>query len=559
METGSAAGVSAVREKSHSSRENLGFYRPPPIRERASHIGPPGVFRLDASGDFCLKQPALKLARLCMETVPSPDFPSFAELYVISDLHLGGAPGHQIFERGAQASTFIKSLAAKPPESAVGLVINGDLVDFLAEENATWFDPEGAIPKLERIAGDDAFRPVFDALRSFTATPGRHLAITLGNHDLELALPWVRQRFLEMLGKDEAARGRITLAFEGAGYRCRVGPAEVLCIHGNEVDEWNVTDHEQIRRIGREITQGRCASVWKPNAGTRMVIEVMNEIKRDHPFVDLLKPEFGAVVPTLLHLAPHLAMKIADVARVGLRMKWDDLRMRAGFLSGEVVAEKGERPQWEPAREDVLRRFLGGAGGVGATNAGLTAEDLMAQVEAQFEQGRTPLDLIQPGEDGAKLGWTLAVWKKWTGKSDAEILRAAIDGVQRDQSFKPDVADETFRRLDEKMGANLDYVIAGHTHLRRALRRTRGSGHYYNTGTWVRLIQLTKEQLKSEPAFKKIYASLQATKMADLDNSEHIMRVPTAACIQGNGSGCLYQIGEKGEMTEVKDSRFPRK
>ena len=131
----------------------------------------------------------------------------------------------------------------------VALVINGDMVDFLAEPGAEAFDPGGAIQKLDRIAGDAAFAPVWKALKKFVRTKDRRLIITLGNHDLELALPWVREHLLGLIaGDDDAARGRVVLAFDGTGFLCRVGNATVLCLHGNEVDDWNVTDFETIPR-----------------------------------------------------------------------------------------------------------------------------------------------------------------------------------------------------------------------------------------------------------------------------------------------------------------------
>src|SRR4029077_9541031 len=129
----------------------------------------------------------------------------------------------------------------------------------------------------------------------------RSLIINLGNHDLELALPWVREHLLDVLAGDSlTARGRITLFFDGTGFRCEVGTAQILCLHGNEVDPWNVADYEAIRRIGRDFYQGRTVEPWIPNAGTQLVIEVMNALKRRYPFVDLLKPEAQAGVATLL-------------------------------------------------------------------------------------------------------------------------------------------------------------------------------------------------------------------------------------------------------------------
>ena len=41
--------------------------------------------------------------------------------------------------------------------------------------------------------------PVWKALKKFVRTKDRRLIITLGNHDLELALPWVREHLLGLI------------------------------------------------------------------------------------------------------------------------------------------------------------------------------------------------------------------------------------------------------------------------------------------------------------------------------------------------------------------------
>ncbi len=479
--------------------------------------------------------------------------PCFDELHVISDLHLGGINGRQIFNAGEVAGAFIRDLAARPTERKVCLVINGDLVDFLAEPAATWFDPEGAVARLERIATDAAFAPVFSALAALVRTAGRSLAITLGNHDFELALPWVRERLLALLTDgDEAARSRITLAFDGAGFRCQVGSASVLCVHGNEVDEWNVTDHEQIRRIGRDIVQGRMAEPWKPNAGTRLVVEVMNAIKHDYPFVDLLKPETQAAIPALLTVKPSLAGKIAEIARVALRMKWDAAKMRFGFLSAEnpLPGERSVAPtpmrvmetpsgvggEWhgaQPTDDQVLRRFLGPAfPDSSAPGRNADAASLLARAEDHMENKRSPLDLLESLDGDARLGAMAAAWKRLTGSNQAEVLRAALDGIRNDRSFVLEEPDETFKRLDALMGPCLRFVIAGHTHLRRALRRTVGGGFYYNTGTWARLMTITPEQIKADADALHIFEALKVPSLAELDQTEYVVRHLTGACIE---------------------------
>lgn len=68
------------------------------------------------------------------------------QVYVISDLHLGGAPGKtgdpkdrgfRMMQQPDRLADFIDELVAKPKSpSAIELVINGDFVDFLAEPDS---------------------------------------------------------------------------------------------------------------------------------------------------------------------------------------------------------------------------------------------------------------------------------------------------------------------------------------------------------------------------------------------------------------------------------------
>ena len=102
--------------------------------------------------------------------------PQFQELSVISDLHMGGekrdGKNFQIFKQGDVLGKLITGLANKK-NGKIGLVINGDMVDFLAEPNPKYFDPDGAIAKLDRIADDASFKPVWMALKNFVAQSDR--------------------------------------------------------------------------------------------------------------------------------------------------------------------------------------------------------------------------------------------------------------------------------------------------------------------------------------------------------------------------------------------------
>lgn len=488
-------------------------------------------------------------------SIPSDSLPQFDELYSISDLHLGGTPGFQIFNSGAEVEKLVNALRAadsERPDRRVALVVNGDLVDFLAERPARHFDPAGAVDKLSRIVKDPAFAPVWRSLQKFAATRNRSLVITLGNHDVELALPWVRSHLLDVLsGGNEAARGRITLSFDGAGFLCRVGNAEVLCVHGNEVDTWNVTDHETIRRIGRDLTHGLPVESWIPNAGTQLVIDVMNDLKGRYPFIDLLKPEMEGVIPTILALAPDQRDKVRAVVATARRLAFDKVRRATGFLGAEDAVEAAVAL---PAGA-VAGRF----GSPGSRKA------LLAEADERMRSGVDPLSLVPADERGEYLGLSGAVLRFFRGEDTSEVLREALEQLREDRSFDFAAEDATFKSLDEKIGGDIDFVIAGHTHLERALRRKKGRGWYFNSGTWVRLIRLEKDVLGDKDKFGKVFDAFKAGTMDALDQFKGlVLRRLTLVAVWSDGEGTHGELRHVGLtpseplVSPVPNSRFTR-
>ena len=283
---------------------------------------------------------------------------SFDELYVISDLHLGGKPGFQIFNQGATLAAFIDRLA-KPSNRRVGLVLNGDTVDFLAEATNSYLDPLGAVDKLQRILmAEPAFSGVFSALRKFVATPNRQLIIVLGNHDVELALPEVTEWLLENISdKKWEARGRVTTCYDGTGFACDVGGKRVFCIHGNDVDIVNPVDHKQLRDVSLSLNFNQVPRDWDPNAGTKLVIDVMNSIKQRYPIVDLLKPEGEAVVPMLLCLKPDCLKEITRIMTFVTYCLRDKARRAMGFMSAEQELKENPTLEKEVMSSVATRYF----------------------------------------------------------------------------------------------------------------------------------------------------------------------------------------------------------
>ena len=469
--------------------------------------------------------------------------PEFDHVSVISDLHMGGPSNFQIFGQASLLAAFIDDLIQQPASNSA-LVINGDMVDFLAENPAMYLDPAGAITKLDRIAADPAFKPVFDALTRYTNASGRTLAITLGNHDLELALPWVKERFLNLLsGGNPAAKSRIVCSFDGAGFACRAGNSSVLCLHGNEVDAWNLTDYEQIRRVSNDYTQGRQTKEWTPNAGTKLVIDVMNRIKHDLPFIDLLKPETEAALRLLFILRPDQREQLGAATAVVARRAWDEVRHRFGFLSTEDETESGA--------VDPLISLLK------APHSPINSDELLDRAEARFRTHENPLDMVAPGENG-KLGWWDATLALVRHRPEQEVAFEAVKELAGDTTFDLSRVDPDFTRLDALAGPPVDFLIAGHTHLARSFPRACGAGQYFNSGTWASLMNLPKKALTSAASFQPFFDDLKrARTIAEL--GALVIQRPTVVTIRTDGAkttGALNLVTKQGKKIVLGDPKL---
>jgi len=239
--------------------------------------------------------------------------PQFDEIHIVSDLHMGGVDGFQILRETGRLAGFIRWVAKQRPDGRIALVLNGDVIDTLAEESGGYIAVDNAEATVRRIMGDPSFAPVWEALADFVKTEGCALVIVLGNHDLELSFPVVQRTIIERLaGEDAEARARIEFSCMGAGYSCLVGGSRVFCTHGNEVDAWNYIRYEDLTKAARRLNAGRSLkpSEWEPNAGTMMVKDVMNGVKPLYPWIDLLKPEMKAAVGVLVALDPGQLDKI---------------------------------------------------------------------------------------------------------------------------------------------------------------------------------------------------------------------------------------------------------
>lgn len=471
---------------------------------------------------------------------------TFDELYFISDLHLGGAPGCQVFNQGAKLAAFIRYIAERDPGRHVVLVLGGDIIDFLAFD-APYLKPgDQALRLLEQVLADSEFKQIFEALAGFLRRPDRKLVMMLGNHDIELMLPKVRERLIdELCGQSDEARGRLVFVDDDGGFRCRIGPSRVVCTHGNEVDSWNLVDYAKLAKRCACEERGLTPEDWPANAGTRLVIDVMNQIKRRFPFVDLLKPEVQLVPKIVTILEPAALGSLSRIAPILYRLVHGELHFR-GLLGGP---ESGATPSHEEMLDDLLN--VPASTSIAASDARIRIDPL-EQAASAVREGKTALDL--PEGSTETLGGAQYIIDRLRGVDPQEALRRALGDWLGDeqtvQAFNLDKRDEVFMRLARTVGPQIDFLIAGHTHLARALTRPDGR-YYFNAGTWMRIVRLEKAEDLQPQNFGAVYDALRKGTLEALDQArpQIVHSRPTVVVIAAQAGGATA----RGTLCEFHD------
>lgn len=500
--------------------------------------------------------------------------PTFEELYVVSDLHLGGTRRVPIFNQELALGELFEWAAARKPEGGgrVGLLLNGDVIDTLAEDIV---DYVASPAEAERVVADvdRRFPEVMKGLAKFVAEPNRLLVIVIGNHDLELAYPNVQEAILERLaGFDETKRGRIHFVTTGAGYRCRVGAPDckystVLCVHGNEFDKWNAVSPENMTRIVRAAVLDVYSQRLKehPNAGTKLVKDVMNQVKEEWPFVDLLKPEIDSVFNVLLALDWKQVRALGGVlAALKDAVTVGELRTKGllGTSTGDAT-QPSAPPSWRVGRELSLLMDAPGSSGLSLKEAwevagqGIPAEDLLAS-GGTLGAGRALSNALSFAASRLR------------GVPTERALRAAFkDWGGGQETWELDGPCDVFDRL-VKVEPRADALIAGHTHLRRQKRFPSERSEeqqtlYINTGTWARLLRLTEAQLASDQGFSGLWTALNAKSMKALDElgPDVLLNQPTVGVIrraedgsQVEGAVCEFRRGADPKQSVKPVSKF---
>lgn len=489
-----------------------------------------------------------------------PPAAEFDLAYVISDLHLGGDDDHQMFASDDQFRAFIahlvdeaQKLRNKVAQPRLLLVINGDFVDFLAEPGSAVFNLKRSAEMLHNIFGRKRFASVLNELQKFVETPGTHLVLTLGNHDVELALPDTRDALLKKLTNgNRALQTRVEFCFDGWGYRFQVAGKHALCLHGNEADINNFTRYDELDRIIHDLHlfgKSEFGAGWPASAGSWFVINAINPIKQGYPFIDLLKPEpLAAVVLGILD--PRKAPYVVEFTSMANKARDNDRdrpaaqrRMLSVPIGGVSLADIAPESSNEQALSkeqivDYVELALAG---------GRIDELIRLPTQGQFLQARDWWAPLRFGlnwlkDQGADLTRRVAAdFSESAHAVHCDALRRAVRGMVTDDPYDVGYLAEMDVGILAGVRAEYDVVFAGHTHFRRMARRSSGGRCYVNTGTWADLIGLTRSQVDAPTFRKQVYDKLWSGNRDDLKSL--IRQECTIARMAAGPDGVFVTLG----------------
>ena len=388
---------------------------------------------------------------------------------ILSDLHLGNGGDYDIFA-GARELPALLARYAQPGNT---VLLNGDSIDFLMNEDPLKLDEQRAVEQIDRSLSDASTAEVLAALGRILLA-GSDVVVLLGNHDIELALGKVQERVRAALQQPSAVAARLRFERGESPRILHIGGARILVTHGNHNDPWNRVNYASLPGPGSADDADGDEFVYSP--GSRLVKTLANPLKRRYQmrFADLIKPDFQGGVLTALAVNP-LAVRTVFQGST-LTLLWQ--------LFKQSKAPNSFSNHDEPQ--------LGIAQAI--ESAGLTDDEQAALRELLSESGAAHFgddDEVNPQLDSARAKLGRAGLKLY-----AQAQRRAA-GKEGESFFSLEPSSEEWseaQRLAKKFDAGA--VIIGHTHAARF--KHEGEVTYLNTGTWIWLMSLPKPDASDE-------------------------------------------------------------
>jgi len=144
----------------------------------------------------------------------------------LSDAHIGGPVGSDIFESAAELTSLLQDLSRH--QGPVELVLAGDFLDLLRMG-----DPGHGADGVTATIARPEYQELFAALRAFAVAPGRRVVYMVGNHDAEV---WWNTRIQRSLQEAELVD---VFALSYSASFNSFPDQLIYCEHGNQFDSAN--------------------------------------------------------------------------------------------------------------------------------------------------------------------------------------------------------------------------------------------------------------------------------------------------------------------------------
>ncbi|WP_233261957.1 metallophosphatase [Vitiosangium sp. GDMCC 1.1324] len=302
----------------------------------------------------------------------------------------------------------------------------------------------------------------------------------------------------------------------------------VLIEHGNRYDDWNIVSHDALRAVRSALTRRESPPPMRTVAGSELVVGVMNDLKRQYAFIDLLKPENEAAIPLLAVLDPGVLGQRKKLARLARQASRTRVPREDGGAPEErdLISGEAESPESHLLRE--AQELLG------------TSDD---EIGAR-EHLRSWWEVYRAGRAEDR-------------REQLRRLRKALQCNVRAQheTFAVDEESPRYLRPAEALAARgFRVVVFGHTHLAKRVPLLGGAALYLNTGTWAELMRIPDAVLSDSAAGDSILAELvEAVSDNQLDPWRTL--IPTFARIELEGdtlvSADVFRFEEDGRVNPV--------
>jgi len=420
-------------------------------------------------------------------------------LIVISDLHVGAGKLDDCDSELENALIdFLKDLSNDP--SSIQLVIDGDFLDF-AQSNP-WqrddleavtpagtplcFTEEQSLQKLREII--KAHTAIFDALSEFLRSTNHELVVLPGNHDVDFFWERVREHFTSVVTKgDGSAANKLHFCLEPF-YRPNEYP-EIWIEHGHQYDDCNKFFFQGQPKWSTENWPTLRDTKGVPRliecVGTRFLINFLNALDSEYPFVDNVKP-FSKFLKMFLasSVCPGFGPIKASVAY------WGFLK----FLGNTLEKSPKDLLGKSSDKFDPLDGFAKNIRGLKQSNS---AKMQKALADAGFEFRGMSLDFYV--KERSRIDALLEFINSKPGildsfdrnnsvylaKGDTRYL-SLTGGFLKDETLELKNAAQKIISSGKATG-----VIMGHTH--ESVDPT-GDLNYVNIGSWTRYYRDTAER-----------------------------------------------------------------